>query len=397
MTERFVFDSIDTDSRKFNANNYLTISSWDCRPMSGNGAEENSRTHKSNKPLISVIIPAYNAGRYIENVLKSLFNQTLRDFEIIVAYDEKSTDDTLLVLSRIAKTHALIVDSARDSSSGYARNRGFHLARGDFTIFVDADDEIFPDYLKSLYHVFELHPELSVAYCDHLIIEEVDRPNIQLLASTDEAPLVILDRKTALYHLIDSEVFRASWHFLVRRSYLIDHSIEFPNYSLSEDQVWSFQVVGNTDSVGYLSRKLYLHISRSQSITKTMDAEKRWQCTLQTMETLKPFLTRIDMQFYDDYYGSNVAIYCYDLATHCVDFKDYVTLLKKYRLDQIPQRSSNTKILIGSKIDRFLFNTSKMGYYLCARGGAGCEPHTPREWLIRAIFQNAGFLYHKLK
>jgi hypothetical protein len=128
-----------------------------------------------------------------------------------------------------------------------------------------------------------------------------------------------------------------------------------------------------------------------------MDAEKIWQCTLQTMETLKPFLTRIDMQFYDDYYGSNVAFYCYDLATHCVDFKDYVNILKKYELDQIPQRSSNSKILIGSKIGRFLFNTSKMGYYLCARGEAGCDPQTPREWLIRAIFQNASCLYHKVK
>jgi glycosyltransferase involved in cell wall biosynthesis len=347
--------------------------------------------------LISVIIPAYNAGRYIGKLLESLFNQTLLDFEIIVAYDEKSTDDTLLVLSRIAKTHALIIDSARDSSSGYARNRGFHLAKGDFTIFVDADDEIFPDYLESLYHVFELHPELSVAYCDHLIIEEVDRPNIQLLASTDEAPLVILDRKTALYHLIDSEVYRAPWHFLVRRSYLIDHSIEFPNYSLSEDQVWSFQVVGNTDSVGYLSRKLYLHISRSQSITKTIDAEKRWQCTLQTMETLKPFLTRIDMQFYDDYYCSNVAIYCYYFATHCADFKDYMNLLEKYKLDQIPQRSNNTKISIASKMSRFLFNTSKKGYYLRARGRVGCEPQTSLEWLTRAIFQHASRLHDKLK
>jgi hypothetical protein len=128
-----------------------------------------------------------------------------------------------------------------------------------------------------------------------------------------------------------------------------------------------------------------------------MDAEKRWQCTLQTMETLKPFLTGIDKQFYDDYYCSNVAIYCHDFAIYCVDFKDYVNLLEKYELDQIPQRSSNTKILIGSKIGRFIFNTSEKGYYLCARGMAGCEPHTPLEWLIRAIFQHASRLYDKLK
>jgi glycosyltransferase involved in cell wall biosynthesis len=365
--------------------------------MSGNGAQENSRTHERNKPLISVIIPVYNAGRYIEKLLESLFNQTLQNFEIIVAYDEKSTDDTFLVLSRIAKKHSLTIDSARDSSCGYARNRGFHLAEGDFTIFVDADDEIFPDYLESLYHVFELHPELSVAYCDHLTINEGDRPNIQLLASADEAPLLIIDRKTAIYHLIDSEEFRASWHFLVRRSYLIDHSIEFPNYSLSEDQVWSFQVIGNTDSVGYLSRKLYLHILRSQSITTTIDVEKRWQCTLQTMETLKPFLTRIDIQVYDDYYCSNVTIYCYYFATHCVDFKDFVTLLEKYELDQIPQRSSNTKILMASKLSRLLFNTSKKGYYLRARGSVGCVPQTLLEWVARAIFQHASFLHDKPK
>ena len=52
--------------------------------------------------LISIIIPAYNSGKFIETTLNNLFSQTYQNFEIIIAYDEKSTDNSLELLQKIS-------------------------------------------------------------------------------------------------------------------------------------------------------------------------------------------------------------------------------------------------------------------------------------------------------
>ena len=73
-------------------------------------------------PSVSLIIPAYNVGKYIAACLDSLYAQTHQNFEIIVAYDEKSTDNTLEVLQSYAtEKDNLIIDIGIDKGSGDAR------------------------------------------------------------------------------------------------------------------------------------------------------------------------------------------------------------------------------------------------------------------------------------
>ena len=82
----------------------------------------------------SVVIPAYNEGKYIHKTLKALGNQTFHDFEIIVK-DGNSKDQT----AKIAKKFADKVISAQDQSAADARNQGARHAEGDTLIFMDAD------------------------------------------------------------------------------------------------------------------------------------------------------------------------------------------------------------------------------------------------------------------
>lgn len=110
--------------------------------------------------LVSIIIPAYNAAHYIETCLRSIYSQTYSYFEVIVAYDEKSTDDTLCVLTSLSEQYPHHIDIGRDTGSGAARNRGFQFAKGEFIIFVDADDELLPEYLSSMITLFTKYPLL---------------------------------------------------------------------------------------------------------------------------------------------------------------------------------------------------------------------------------------------
>lgn len=112
-------------------------------------------------PLVSVIIPAYNAGRTIDSALRSLFAQTFRDFEAIVI-DDGSSDDT--VERAAAWGEAVRVYSQPNGGPARARNTGIRLARGRLLAFLDADDLWLPTKLERQVRYFERYPETGLLH-----------------------------------------------------------------------------------------------------------------------------------------------------------------------------------------------------------------------------------------
>jgi glycosyltransferase involved in cell wall biosynthesis len=103
-------------------------------------------------PLVSVVVPAYNAARYLGDALRSLFDQTLADIEIIVV-DDGSRDDTRAIAERHAADDARVRVIARETPSGrpsIARNQALAAARGRYIAFLDADDTSIPTRLESM-------------------------------------------------------------------------------------------------------------------------------------------------------------------------------------------------------------------------------------------------------
>lgn len=90
----------------------------------------------------SVIIPCYNVEKYIENTVKTVLNQTYKDFEIILI-DDGSKDSTLAILNNLKETDDRIkVFTQPNKGVSYTRNRGIDIAKGEYIYFLDADDEI---------------------------------------------------------------------------------------------------------------------------------------------------------------------------------------------------------------------------------------------------------------
>lgn len=112
-------------------------------------------------PLVSVVIPTYNYGHFIDEAVQSVLNQSFRDFEIIVV-DDGSTDNTNALLAR----HSEHIRYVRQTNSGVsaARNRGIKEARGKFIAFLDADDYWLPEKLLEQLKVFDDHPDVGMVY-----------------------------------------------------------------------------------------------------------------------------------------------------------------------------------------------------------------------------------------
>jgi glycosyltransferase involved in cell wall biosynthesis len=113
-------------------------------------------------PKVSVIIPAYNSERTIQETIASVLQQTFADFEIIVINDG-STDNTLSLLQTISD-HRLEIYSYENGGLATARNRGIAKTRGELLSFLDADDVWTQDKLASQFAALEQHPEAGAAY-----------------------------------------------------------------------------------------------------------------------------------------------------------------------------------------------------------------------------------------
>ena len=112
--------------------------------------------------VISIIIPVYNGEKTIQETLQSVFQQTFKEFEIIII-DDGSQDKTLEILNSI-RDPRLKIYSYQNSGQATARNRGIERAKGQYIAFLDADDLWTPDKLERQLKTLQNSPHAAVVY-----------------------------------------------------------------------------------------------------------------------------------------------------------------------------------------------------------------------------------------
>lgn len=117
----------------------------------------------SNQPLISVIMPAYNAEKYIAESIESILNQTFRNFELIIL-DDASSDKTKEIVLSYAQNDSRIVYVEKQNNNGPAtlRNEGISLSKGTFIALNDADDISEVTRFEKQISVFNEQPNVGV-------------------------------------------------------------------------------------------------------------------------------------------------------------------------------------------------------------------------------------------
>lgn len=118
---------------------------------------------KGRQPLVSVIIATYNSDRYLPEALESVFDQSYRNFEIIVV-DDGSTDRTRELLAGYGERIRVLYQSNRGPSS--ARNAGIRASRGPYVCFLDADDVWYEDKLLTQVDFMQCNPHIGLVFAD---------------------------------------------------------------------------------------------------------------------------------------------------------------------------------------------------------------------------------------
>jgi glycosyltransferase involved in cell wall biosynthesis len=161
-------------------------------------------------PTVSIVLPTHNRAALIGRSIRSVLNQTYRDFELIVV-DDGSTDATMEEVQRIHDPRVHIIRIAENRGAGAARNVGIRHAAGPFIAFQDSDDEWVPVKLERHMRVFETcAPTVGVVYSDMLRIRRDGSTHYH--RSPTITPGVLVDPRTRTYQVyklgIQSTVIR---------------------------------------------------------------------------------------------------------------------------------------------------------------------------------------------
>jgi glycosyltransferase involved in cell wall biosynthesis len=124
-------------------------------------------------PRVSIIVPSYNHSRYLPRRLASIFEQTFRDYEVLIL-DDASTDDSLQELIRHhSKPGVRFVINQCNSGSAFPQwNRGIMLARGQYIWIAESDDVADPRFLQTLVPVMDENPNVGLAYCQSQLVNK---------------------------------------------------------------------------------------------------------------------------------------------------------------------------------------------------------------------------------
>jgi glycosyltransferase involved in cell wall biosynthesis len=218
----------------------------------------------TNPPLVSVIIPVYNAEAYIDKCLCSINAQTLHDYEVILVNDG-STDRSGEICEKYAQKDSRI-KVFHKSNSGVSKTRQYGLdhSMGEYVIHVDPDDWVDPCMLADLYS-YAIHEEADMVICDFYMNGKEEIYIKQKPKSLDTVDLL-----NGLF----TGLHGSCCNKLVRRSCFTKYGITFPkDFNLYEDLYINTSLLCNNIKVSYLNKAYYHYMifASVTSVTKRID------------------------------------------------------------------------------------------------------------------------------
>lgn len=231
-------------------------------------------------PKVSVIVAVYNAESFLEECMRSIVSQTLKDIEIICV-DDGSTDASLEMLKRYQKHDDRIrIIHQENQGAGAARNHGMHAARGEYLSFLDADDFFEPTMLEEAYtHAAEENTDICV-FAANVFEQDTGRKRPCTWAFRKQFFPVgeIFNPADLKYRDNLFRMFNGwAWDKLFKREFIRKKGIEFQNLRTTNDMFFVFFALANAKSIYAFERVLAnQRINVNSSLSRTR--EKSWDC-----------------------------------------------------------------------------------------------------------------------
>ncbi|EMG7905843.1 glycosyltransferase [Enterobacter ludwigii] len=219
-----------------------------------------------NRIDVSVIIPAYNAAKTIGNLVNKILSETRVAIELIIV-DDGSTDETANVLRQIHDDRLILIKQANEGVYG-ARNAALDIHRGEWIVFLDADDDITDGFIEKRWQAaIESQADVVIFNGWHSGADQHRR------AVHRKQPYgVTLSGHEWIRHcVIHREWPHYLWLQMVRSSYIKQHSQHFQPGRSHKDILWTVHLAASNGRFCVLDVKDYIYISTKTSITHRPD------------------------------------------------------------------------------------------------------------------------------
>ena len=249
------------------------------------------------QPLVSIIVPAYNVERYIEECIDSLLNQSYKNIEIIVL-DDASTDATRYLLKQY-KGRIQIIENDTNQGQGARRNQGIKLAKGDYIYFVDSDDWIESKTIEEL--------------VNQAVKTDADLVRFNGKAFSEGGVTLEREGQYNFSHQLEHQKvytgddlldknrrsFSASpCLYLIKKSVIDQHNLYFLEGVLHEDEYFTTRLFISIESMTYLNKAYY---NRRYRVASTMTEQsnlhklKSFESYLKIFKALEKEYQRTDL------------------------------------------------------------------------------------------------------
>jgi len=212
-------------------------------------------------PIISIIVPVYNAEQYLYQCIDSILAQTFTDFECILV-DDCSPDNCANICDEYARIDKRIkvIHNVKNKGSSLSRKIGFEKSCGTYIQFVDSDDWIEKKMIEKLYEK-AISENNDITICDCFYEKEGIKTIIKQNFTGFNKTSVIKD---VLYNRVKVYLINK---LIKRELYFI---VEFPEYSHSEDYVITIQNLHNAKKIGYVNLPLYNYRYNEKSLSNNI-------------------------------------------------------------------------------------------------------------------------------
>lgn len=325
-----------------------------------------------NFPLVSVVIPMFNAARFIEQTLASLLKQTLKNFEVIIVND-CSTDLSVALVENFAPRliqagiMVYVVDLPQNTGlPGVVRNVGIDCANGKYIALLDADDLLTPTALEELAALAE-NFQADVVHTDTFyLISDAAPENLLVhrgkkILTTDAPTLETTDLSQRLLRWISRAYNWEGVTMFCRREFLTANQIYFPPLTNNEDMLFSFKILCLAEKFLRVPNLTYIYRQHNESASQKKFVEPaahfhKWLRVLNDgMRAFDEFTT--SEKFFADCPEYRAAVSEFFLYEILQAFEDYYAQFPSGTFDELIKREFHAE---DAALAATLFNVVNM-------------------------------------
>lgn len=198
---------------------------------------------------VSIIVPIYNVQNLLKGSMNSILNQDYSDYEVIIINDG-STDDSLKIAKEFVQhDNRFKVYTTVNQGLAAARNEGLKYIHGDISYFMDADDQLAPNFLSVMINYFDNHPEVEIIHFTY-------SATLHPVNSINNSKLI--ESKTwgnikTLHELMDTKLQPTAWSYMSRSNLIKDNNLSFSKGRLFEDENFNAKLIACAKKVAILS------------------------------------------------------------------------------------------------------------------------------------------------